>query len=73
MHRAGVTPMPYTIKTKSIDGFGVFSVIVDDARGALNILRGMVERGIKRLRSWMILGQPGICYSWWIATPVKMH
>jgi hypothetical protein len=38
--------MPYTIKPKTRAGFGSFAVQAGDTREALNIARGMVDRGI---------------------------
>ena len=40
--------MPYTIKPKT-DGFGSISVLVGDAREALEIVKGMAERGVEEI------------------------
>jgi hypothetical protein len=41
--------MPYTIKPKIKNGFGSFGVLVGDAHEALDIVKGMVERGIEEI------------------------
>jgi hypothetical protein len=38
--------MPYTIKPKTSAAFGSFAVQARHAREALNVARGMIDRGI---------------------------
>jgi hypothetical protein len=38
--------MPYTIKPKTSAGYGSFAVRAGHTREALNIARGMIDRGI---------------------------
>jgi hypothetical protein len=40
--------MPYTVKPKS-NGFGSFGVLAGDAHEALNIVKGLAERGIEEI------------------------
>ena len=41
--------MPYTIKPKTTEGFGSFGVLVGDAHEALEIVKGMAERGVEEI------------------------
>jgi hypothetical protein len=41
--------MPYTIKSKPGDGFGSLGVLAGDAREALDVVKGMTERGIEEV------------------------
>ena len=41
--------MPYTIKPKTAEGFGSFGVLVGDAHEALEIVKGMAERGVEEI------------------------
>ena len=50
--------MPYTIKPET-DGFGSVSVLAGDAHEALDIVRGLVERGVKDIE---ILDDSGAQY-----------
>ena len=49
MHRAGVTPMPYTIKTKTGRGRGSLAMLAGDAHEALDMVLGLAERGIEQI------------------------
>jgi hypothetical protein len=51
--------MPYTIKPKIKNGFGSFSVLAGDAHEVLDIVKGMVERGIEEIE---VLDEDGAQY-----------
>ena len=42
--------MPYTIRTKTSGSFGSFSVVAGDSREALDVAKGMGERGIEEIQ-----------------------
>ena len=41
--------MPYTIKPKTSGGFGSFAVQAGDTREALDVARGMIDRGVREV------------------------
>jgi hypothetical protein len=49
----------YTVRPRHDHGNGSFSVIAQDAREALDVAKGMVERGIKDVE---ILDESGLAY-----------
>ena len=57
--------MPYTIKPRTTEGYGSFGVLAGDAREALDIAKGMVERGIEEVE---ILNEDGAP-----CTPVELE
>ena len=50
--------MPYTIKTKRIDGFGTFTVLVDDARETTKVVKDMAGRGVEAIEIFDEDGTP---------------
>jgi len=49
----------YTVRPRHDHGNGSFSVIAQDAREALDVAKGMAERGVKDVE---ILDESGVAY-----------
>ena len=51
--------MKYTVRPRHDHGNGAFSVIAQDAREALDVAKGLVERGVKDVE---ILDESGVAF-----------
>jgi hypothetical protein len=48
----------YTVRPRNDDGFGSVSVSASEAREALNIMKGMIERGVENVEILDVDGKP---------------